>query len=93
MVQKFKMSGLTLLKYYLRIKVCQGKDVITMSQAANAEKILELTGMEDYNSCHTPSEKQDGSSTVDKTKCRNIIWCLRYLVNTLLDIAHVVGAY
>lgn len=44
MREKFKMSDLDILNYYVRIEVRQNEDVITMCQDAYAEKILEPLG-------------------------------------------------
>lgn len=46
------MSDLRLLSYYLRIKVHQG--AITLRQAAYANKLLERSGLRDYNPALAP---------------------------------------
>ena len=49
----FKMSELGLLSYYLGIQVSQTEGEITLHQRSYAEKILEVAGMEEYNSSST----------------------------------------
>ena len=46
MKEKFKMSDLGLLSFYLGIEVKQEKDKITLSQSAYAVKILTAGGMQ-----------------------------------------------
>lgn len=58
MLQKYKMSDLSLFSYYLGIEVRQSEDAITMCQFVFVEKIQELTRMEDCNSCHTQMESR-----------------------------------
>jgi hypothetical protein len=74
MSDRFKMSDLGLLSFYLGIEVKQGSDGITLSQAAYAWKILECAGMGSSNPCHTPMEhrlkmsKQSTASEVNATE-------------------------
>jgi hypothetical protein len=97
MSDRFKMSDLGLLSFYLGIEVKQGSDGITLSQAAYAWKILECAGMGSSNPCHTPMEhrlnmsKQSTAPEVNATEYRGLIVCLRYLVHTRLDITFTVG--
>ncbi|KAJ0978704.1 hypothetical protein J5N97_014178 [Dioscorea zingiberensis] len=97
MMEKFNMSDLGLLSYYLGIEVCQTSHGISLCQSGYASKILERTGMADCNSCQTPMEsrlklsKNSEDSFVDATFYRSIIGSLRYLVNTRPNIAYAVG--
>lgn len=97
MKEKFSMSDLGLLSYYLGIEVRQGGDGITLSQSSYALKILEAAGMLDCNSCATPMEarlklsKKMEEEVVNPTAYRSLIGSLRYLVNTRPDIAYAVG--
>ncbi|KAJ0970051.1 hypothetical protein J5N97_022928 [Dioscorea zingiberensis] len=97
MMEKFNMSDLGLLSYYLGIEVCQTSHGISLCQSGYASKILEKTGMADCNSCQTPMEprlklsKNSEDSFVDATFYRSIIGSLRYLVNTRPDIAYAIG--
>jgi hypothetical protein len=67
MTKVFKMSGLGLLSYYLGIEVKQDEVGITLSQERYANKILDLSGFADCNSCEVPMQaklklsKKDGS--------------------------------
>jgi hypothetical protein len=93
----FRMGDLGWLSYYLGIEVAQEGDQITLCQKRYAEKVVELAGLSNCNSCRTPMEcrlklkKEDGSGEVDKTLYRSVIGSLRYLVNTRPDIAAAVG--
>ncbi|XP_048226824.1 secreted RxLR effector protein 161-like [Ricinus communis] len=100
MMQKFEMSDLGLLSYYLGIEVKQNGEAITLCQSAYARKILEKMGITDCNTCHIPMEPRcklsnyDGEPLVDATTYRSIIRSLRYLVNTRPDLAvGVVSRY
>ena len=96
MRNKFSMSDLGLLSYYLGIEVKQGDGGITLSQSSYTVRILERAGMKNCNPCDTPMEcrlklcKKEGEA-VDPTAYRSIIGCLRYIVNTRLDLAYAVG--
>jgi hypothetical protein len=93
----FKMSDLGLLSFYLGLEVKQGRDAITLGQAAYARKLLEKTGMGTCNPCHTPMEVRLKLSTkssmpeVDATMYRSLVGSLRYLVHTRPDITFAVG--
>jgi hypothetical protein len=97
MKNNFSMSDLGLLSYYLGIQVEQKNGVTTLCQSSYALKILEQAGMKGCNACCVPMEnrlklsKKDDSPPVYKSKYISIIGSLRYLVNTRLDIAFVVG--
>uniref|UniRef100_A0A8R7QA92 Reverse transcriptase Ty1/copia-type domain-containing protein n=1 Tax=Triticum urartu TaxID=4572 RepID=A0A8R7QA92_TRIUA len=97
MQQLFKMSDLGLLSYYLGIEVAQTEGSITLSQRSYAEKILELAGMAECNTCHTPMEcrlklkKEDEAKPFDPSLCRSVIGSLRYLTHTRPDITYSVG--
>lgn len=97
MMNKFKMSDLGKLTYYLGIKVTQSAGKITLCQSAYARKLLEKAGMLDCTGAHVPMEarlKLSKSSTnppVDATLYRSIVGGLRYLVHSRPDIAFAVG--
>jgi hypothetical protein len=72
------MSDLGLLSYYLGIEVKKDDERITMCQSSNARKILQVTGMENCNSCHVPLENRlklkrliDGE-VIDASMCRSM---------------------
>jgi hypothetical protein len=97
MKEKFKMSDLGLLSYYLGIEVKQAAGEITLGQAAYAGKLLDKAGMGDCNPVHVPMEprlklsKKSSNPPVDATFYRIIVGSLRYLVHTRPDIAFAVG--
>jgi hypothetical protein len=97
MTAAFKMSDLSLLHYYLGIEVKQSVSGISLSQCAYAMKILERSDMIGCNPCHVPMEahlklsKQSTQPLVDVTTYRSIVGSLRYLVNTLPNLAFVIG--
>jgi hypothetical protein len=97
MKEKFKMSDLGLLSYYLGIEVKQAAGEITLGQAAYAGKLLDKAGMGDCNPVHVPMEprlklsKESSNPPVDATFYRSIVVSLRYLVHTQPNIAFAVG--
>ncbi|KAL8161831.1 hypothetical protein V2J09_013320 [Rumex salicifolius] len=98
MKQKFEMSDLGLLSYYLGIEVKQGEGSISLCQSGYAKRILEKMGMEECNPCHVPMEPRNkiskygnGDPPVDDTLYRSVIGSLRYLVHTSPDLAYSVG--
>ena len=58
MKQRFDMSDLGLLSFYLSIEVRQDSSGIMLRQAHYTKRILELGGMEGYNPVHTPMEEK-----------------------------------
>uniref|UniRef100_A0ACD5WTY3 Uncharacterized protein n=1 Tax=Avena sativa TaxID=4498 RepID=A0ACD5WTY3_AVESA len=97
MTEKFSMSDLGLLSFYLGIEVKQQKEGITISQAAYAEKLLHRAGMADCNSAATPMEprlklsKASKQEPTDATLYRSLVGGLRYLCHTRPDICFAVG--
>jgi hypothetical protein len=93
----FKMSDLGALSYYLGTEVRQGKEHISLGQRADAEKLLERSGMAECKPCATPMEerlklsKHSTAAKVDATRYRSIVGGLRYLTHTRPDIAFAVG--
>ena len=97
MKQRFDMSSLGLLSFYLGIEVHQDDSGITLRQAHYAKCILELGGMEGCNPVHTPMEEKlklsrdSEAEEVDPTHYRRLVGNLRYLVHTRPDLAFAVG--
>jgi Reverse transcriptase (RNA-dependent DNA polymerase) len=97
MMEKFKMSDLGLLTYYLGIEVKQASNMITLCQRSFALKILKECGMDECNPAQTPMEarlklrKNNNFPPVDPTRYRSIVGSLRYLLNTRPDLAYSVG--
>ncbi|XP_066311173.1 uncharacterized mitochondrial protein AtMg00810-like [Miscanthus floridulus] len=97
MMSTFCMSNLGLLSYYLGLEVTQGAAGITLRQSAYAAKILEKAGLAECNASATPMEPKlklfkDGMMlSMDATEYRSLIGSLRYLCNSRLDLAYLVG--
>ncbi|XP_039827156.1 uncharacterized protein LOC120688863 [Panicum virgatum] len=97
MKQRFDMSDLGLLSFYLGIEVRQSASGISLSQAHYAKRILELGDMVGCNSVHTPMEeklklsRESEAEEVDVTHYRRLVGSLRYLVHTRPDLAFAVG--
>ncbi|XP_066324022.1 uncharacterized mitochondrial protein AtMg00810-like [Miscanthus floridulus] len=96
MKKAFDMSDLSLLGFYLSVKVRQDASGIALRQTHYAKRILELDSMTGYNLAHTPMEeklklsRESTGEEVDPTHYRRLIGSLRYLVHTRPDIAFVV---
>lgn len=96
---QFEMSDLGKLTYYLGIEVNHGPGYIELKQSGYARKILEKTGMSEYNSTRIPmdskepitKEKVEGGELIDATQYKSMIGGLCYLVHTRPDIAYAVG--
>lgn len=88
MAERFEMSDMGRLSYYLGIEVAQGPGFIELKQTAYAKKILEKAGMVDCNPTKFPMDpkefltKDEGGKMVDATQFKSMIGGLRYLVHT-----------
>ena len=97
MKDRFEMSDLGLLCFYLGVEVRQDAKGITLCQSNYVQRILELGNMQGYNPVATPMEeklKLNRESTVeevDATLYRRLMGSLRYLVHTRPDLAFAVG--
>ncbi|KAD7479843.1 hypothetical protein E3N88_02979 [Mikania micrantha] len=97
MEEKFEMSDLGLLAYYLGIEVIQTKNEIAIKQSAYITKILKNAGMLDSNETKIPMNpgtlliKTEGGKPVDPIEYRSLIGCLRYLLHTRPDLSYSVG--
>ncbi|GKB42972.1 ribonuclease H-like domain, reverse transcriptase, RNA-dependent DNA polymerase [Tanacetum coccineum] len=97
MEEKFEMSDLGLLAYYLGIEVTQTEGDISIRQSAYAIKILKEAGMIDFNETLIPMDpgtrltKITEGTMVNSTKYRSLIGCLRYLLHTRPDLSYSVG--
>lgn len=98
MKDKFDMSDLGLLSYYLGVDVKQSAHSITLCQTSYAKSILEKLGMGECNPCQIPMELRtkmskvgNGEASVDETLYRSVIGSLRYLVLTRPDLTYSVG--
>nr|GEW88632.1 ribonuclease H-like domain, reverse transcriptase, RNA-dependent DNA polymerase [Tanacetum cinerariifolium] len=92
MEEKFAMSDLGLLAYYLGIEVTQTIGDISIKQSAYASKILKEARMIDYNETLIPMDpgirltKNTEGTMVNSTEYRSLIGCLRYLLHTRPDL-------
>ncbi|KAD1378135.1 hypothetical protein E3N88_42917 [Mikania micrantha] len=97
MEERFEMTDLGLLSYYLGIQVTQSSQGIKLQQTSYAKKILDEAGLRDCNSTRFPMEpglklsKNEIGDDADATQFRKWIGCLRYLVNTRPDLSYSVG--
>ncbi|GJY79920.1 zinc finger, CCHC-type containing protein [Tanacetum coccineum] len=97
MEEKFEMSDLGLLAYYLGIEVTQTGGEITIKQTGYINKILKETSMTDSNDTKIPMDpgtklvKAEDGNSVDATYYRSLIGSLRYLLHTRPDLSYSVG--
>ncbi|GJT69701.1 ribonuclease H-like domain, reverse transcriptase, RNA-dependent DNA polymerase [Tanacetum coccineum] len=97
MEEKFEMSDLGLLAYYLGIEVTQNNGDISIKQTAYANKILKEAGMLESNETVIPMDpgtrltKNTEGTLVNSTEYRSLIGCLRYLLHTRPDLSYSVG--
>nr|GEY53200.1 zinc finger, CCHC-type [Tanacetum cinerariifolium] len=96
MEDKFEMSDLGLLAYYLGIEVTQKGGEITIKQTGYINKILKETNMMDSNDMKIPVDpgtklvKAEDGNSVDATHYRSLIGSLRYLLHTRPDLSYSV---
>nr|GEU99414.1 ribonuclease H-like domain, reverse transcriptase, RNA-dependent DNA polymerase [Tanacetum cinerariifolium] len=97
MEEKFEMSDLGLLAYYLGIEVTQTNGNSSIKQSAYTNKILKEAGMLDYNKTLIPMDrgtrltKVTEGTMANSTEYRSLIGCLRYLLHTRPDLSYSVG--
>nr|GEW65176.1 zinc finger, CCHC-type [Tanacetum cinerariifolium] len=97
MKEKYDMSDLALLAYYLGIEVTQTEGEITIKQVGYITKILKETYMMDSNDAKIPMDpgtklvKAEDGNSVDTTYYRSLIGSLRYLLHTRPDLSYSVG--
>nr|GEW23760.1 RNA-directed DNA polymerase, eukaryota, reverse transcriptase zinc-binding domain protein [Tanacetum cinerariifolium] len=97
MEEKFEISVLGLLAYYLGIEVTQTDGDISIKQSAYANKILKEAGMLDCNETLIPMDpgtrltKVTEGTMVNSTEYRHLIRCLRYLLHTRPELSYSVG--
>ncbi|GJZ31003.1 ribonuclease H-like domain, reverse transcriptase, RNA-dependent DNA polymerase [Tanacetum coccineum] len=97
MEEKFEMSDLGLLAYYLGIEVTQTNDDISIRQSAYANKILKEARMIDCNETLIPMDlrtrlmKITEGKMVNATEYQSLIGCLRYLLHTRPELSYSIG--
>jgi hypothetical protein len=93
----FQLSNLGLLYFYLGIEVHQGDSGIMLRQTAYAKRIVELTGLTDYNPALTLMEERlklsrdSTTEEVDTTQYRYLVGSIRYLTHIRSDLTFSVG--
>ncbi|GJW52222.1 ribonuclease H-like domain, reverse transcriptase, RNA-dependent DNA polymerase [Tanacetum coccineum] len=96
MKDKFEMSDLGLLAYYLGIEVTQTGGEITIKQTGYINKILKESSMMESNDTKIPMDpgtklvKAEDGNSVDATYYRSLIGSLRYLLHTRPDLSYSV---
>ncbi|GJZ02251.1 ribonuclease H-like domain, reverse transcriptase, RNA-dependent DNA polymerase [Tanacetum coccineum] len=97
MEEKFEMSDLELLAYYLGIEFTQTRGDISIKQSAYANKILKEARMVECNETIIPMDpgtkltKITEGTMVNPTEYQSLIGCLRYLLHTRPDLSYSVG--
>jgi hypothetical protein len=99
MVNKYEMSDMGLLHYFLGIEVYQDKEEVFISQRMYAEKILRKFRMVGCKPMATPlavNEKlnmEDGGKKVDATLYRSLVGNLLYLIVTKPNVMFAEVCY
>jgi hypothetical protein len=95
---KFLMTDVGPLHFFLGLKISQGASGIKLSQAKYARDLLERFHMTDCKSAPTPFllrvKVEDGGKTplVDNTLYRQLVGSLFYLTHSIPDLSYAVGA-
>ena len=97
MMQKYEMTDLGLMRYFLGMQVKQRPRQIFISQEKYVDDLLKKFNMQDCKPLATPMamnkklSKDDGQNKVDATVYRSLVGSLIYLTNSRLDIVHAVS--
>jgi hypothetical protein len=92
MMQKFKMSMMGELNYFLRLQEKQLKEGTFISQMKYTQDLLKRFGMKDAKPAKTPMgtdrhlDLNKGGKSVDQKAYRSMIGSLLYLCASRLDI-------
>lgn len=92
MKDKFEMTDLGHLRYFLGMEIIQEEGGIFLSQKKYAQDLLKRFDMVNCNSCSTPMNtrgkltKEDNSEPADALKFRSLVGGLSYLTHTRPDI-------
>ena len=96
-MHEFEMTDLSLMSYFLGIKVVQREDGIFICQKRYTTELLKKFHMQDCNSVRTLVEvgtklsKNGEGMRIDSTYFKQIVGSLRYLRCTKPDISYGVG--
>jgi hypothetical protein len=94
---RFFMTGMGPLHFFLRLEISQDASGIKLSQAKYARDLLERFHMIDYKSSPTPFlsgvKLKDGGDTplVESTLYRQLVGILLYLTHSIPDLSYAVG--
>ncbi|VVA35907.1 PREDICTED: Retrovirus-related Pol poly from transposon, partial [Prunus dulcis] len=94
MSQRFEMTDLGLLHFFLGIEVKQNENGIYISQKKYAKELLKRFRLVNAKSIATPMEvgvkigKNDGSTMVNQTLFRSLVGGLLYLTTTRPDLTY-----
>ena len=97
MMEKYEMSDLGILHYFLGIGIVQNVDGIFITQKKYATSLLEKFKMIGCKIVHTPLvvnekfQKEDGSGQADQTNYRSLVGSLLYLTATRPDIMYAAS--
>ncbi|XP_027355486.1 uncharacterized protein LOC113865251 [Abrus precatorius] len=95
LMKQFEMTGVGPLSYFLGIEFKETKIGILMHQSKYATNLLKRFNMVECNATTTPIEMamslKDEGELVDTTLYKQIVGSLRYLCNTIPDLAFNVG--
>ncbi|MCH83109.1 copia-type polyprotein [Trifolium medium] len=96
MKQKFAMSDLGKMKYFLGVEVCQTDEGIFIHQMKYAYEILSRFGMENCNAVSSPIVigcklvKNEGGKASDALSYKQMVGSLMYMLATRPDLAFSV---
>ncbi|PNX57831.1 copia-type polyprotein, partial [Trifolium pratense] len=96
MMNRFAMSDLGKMKYFLGVEVCQTDDGIFIHQMKYASEILSKFGMENCNAVSSPIMpgcklvKNETEKASDEKRYKQIVGSLMYLLATRPDLAFSV---
>ena len=97
MKQKFDMSDLGRMKYFLGVEVMQLSEGIFINQRKYANDVLERFGMSNCNPVKNPVipgvklVKDEGGISMDATLYKQMVGSLMYLTATRPDLAFMVN--
>jgi len=97
MKSEFEMSDLGELNYFLSIEFTKTKHGVVMHQTKYTGDLLKRFKMEHSNPVVTPVqaglklEPESDDEFVNATNYRRMVWSLRYLCNSRLDLSFSVG--
>jgi len=95
--EKFEMTDMGLLRYFLGIEVEQNGNGIFISQAKYVNEVLERFNMQESKAAITPTvmglkpSKEENNKDFDSSLYKSIVGSFMYLIATRPDIMHAVS--